>query len=56
MRSDLGTLNRSVVPVSMIELGNMRNASDAAKMTTRRGRAQYADAIVAGVRSYLGRS
>ncbi len=56
VRSDLGTLNRSVVPVSMIELGNMRNASDAAKMTTRRGRAQYADAIVAGVRSYLGRS
>ena len=40
----------------MIELGNMRNASAAAKMTPRRVRPQYADAIVAGVRSYLGGS
>ena len=40
VRSDLGTLNMSDVPVAMIEIGNMRNASDARRMTSRRGRAR----------------
>lgn len=53
VRSDLGTLNRSQVPVSMLEIGNMRNAKDAKRMTTVLGRTQYANAIVAGIRTYL---
>jgi N-acetylmuramoyl-L-alanine amidase len=53
VRSDLGTLNRSRVPVSMIEIGNMRNARDAKRMTTASGRTQYANAIVSGIRNYL---
>lgn len=54
-RTDLGTLNWSDVPIVMIELGNMKNATDAARMTTRRGRTQYANGIVFGIRRYLGR-
>jgi len=54
-RTDLGTLNWSDVPAVMVECGNMKNTSDAARMTTVRGRAQYADGLVAGIRRYLGR-
>jgi N-acetylmuramoyl-L-alanine amidase len=54
-RSDLGTLNMSDVPVAMIEIGNMRNASDARRMTSSAGQAQYAAAIVRGIRASLGR-
>jgi N-acetylmuramoyl-L-alanine amidase len=55
IRSDLGTLNLSDVPVAMIEIGNMRNARDARRMTDPAGRATYADAVVQGIRAYLGR-
>jgi N-acetylmuramoyl-L-alanine amidase len=55
IRSDLATLNLSDVPVAMIEVGNMRNASDAHRMTTRSGRATYARAVVRGIRAYLSR-
>ena len=55
IRSDLGTLNMSDVPVAMIEVGNMRNASDAHRMTTSTGRTRYARAVVSGVRAYLAR-
>jgi N-acetylmuramoyl-L-alanine amidase len=54
-RTDLGTLNWSDVPVVEIELGNMKNATDAARMTSRTGRTQYANGIVFGIRRYLGR-
>ena len=54
-RWDLATLNLSGVPVAMVEVGNMRNASDARRMTTPAGRAEYARALVAGIRTYLGR-
>ncbi len=54
-RTDLGTLNWSDVPIVMVELGNMKNATDAARMTTRQGRTQYANGIVFGIRRYLGR-
>lgn len=54
-RSDLAGLNLSDVPAVMIELGNMRNASDARRMTSRAGRAVYAAAVVAGIRRYLAR-
>jgi N-acetylmuramoyl-L-alanine amidase len=55
VRSDLGTLNMSDVPVAMLEVGNMRNASDAHRMTTRAGRATYARAVVRGIRLFLAR-
>lgn len=54
-RTDLGTLNWSDVPIVMIELGNMKNATDAARMTSRAGRTQYADGVVLGIRRYLSR-
>ncbi len=54
-RTDLGTLNMSDVPVVMVELGNMKNASDAKRMTTRSGRATYAAGLVTGIRAFLGR-
>lgn len=53
-RGDLGTLNLSDVPTVLVELGNMRNRRDAARMTSRRGRAAYARALVAGARGFLG--
>jgi N-acetylmuramoyl-L-alanine amidase len=55
VRSDLGTLNLSDVPIAMIEIGNMRNASDARRMTTAAGQDRYAAAVVRGIRAYLGR-
>jgi N-acetylmuramoyl-L-alanine amidase len=55
VRSDLGTLNMSDVPVAMIEIGNMRNPGDAGLMTSARGRARYAHAVVRGIRTFLGR-
>jgi N-acetylmuramoyl-L-alanine amidase len=55
IRSDLATLNMSDVPVAMIEVGNMRNSSDAHRMTTKKGRTRYARAVVRGIRLYLAR-
>jgi N-acetylmuramoyl-L-alanine amidase len=55
IRSDLGTLNLSDVPVAMLEVGNMRNPSDAHRMITKKGRACYARAVVRGIRLYLAR-
>jgi N-acetylmuramoyl-L-alanine amidase len=54
-RWDLATLNLSDVPVAMVEVGNMRNASDAYRMTSTAGRIKYAEAVVTGIRSYLNR-
>jgi len=55
VRSDLGTLNLSDVPVAMIEIGNMRNSGDARRMTSASGRARYSNAVVRGIRSFLRR-
>ena len=55
VRSDLGTLNMSDVPVAMVEIGNMRNSGDAHRMTSANGRALYVNAIVRGIRTFLGR-
>ncbi|MBB6628536.1 N-acetylmuramoyl-L-alanine amidase [Nocardioides sp. KIGAM211] len=52
-RSDLGTLNLSDVPTVMVELGNMRNARDAQRMTSARGRTTYAEALADGVVRFL---
>lgn len=53
VRSDLGTLNLSDVPTVLVELGNMRSSADARVMTSTRGRARYADALVVGIRRFL---
>jgi N-acetylmuramoyl-L-alanine amidase len=37
----------------LIELGNMRNADDAAQMTSPQGQAGYAAAVVKGITAYL---
>jgi N-acetylmuramoyl-L-alanine amidase len=52
-RSDLGTLNLSDIPTVMVELGNMRNATDARRMTSPGGRHTYARGLAAAVRRYL---
>ncbi len=52
-RSDLATLNLSDIPTVMVELGNMRNADDAALMTTPAGRARYAAALARAVKRFL---
>lgn len=54
-RTDLGGLNMSDVPAVMVELGNMKNSSDAARMKNSTGRDRYAAGLVAGIRLYLGR-
>lgn len=54
-RTDLGGLNLSDVPAVMVELGNMRNSGDAARMLASAGRTQYASGLVAGIRLFLGR-
>jgi N-acetylmuramoyl-L-alanine amidase len=53
VRSDLGTLNLSDVPIAMVELGNMRNAREAHRMRSKAGRARYARALVDGITRYL---
>ena len=53
VRMDLGTLNLSDVPTVMVELGNMRDSSDAALMSSPAGRARYARALALAVRDYL---
>ncbi len=53
-RDDLGGLNLSQRPAVLVECGNMRNATEAAKFSSPAGRASYAAAIAAGVLAYLG--
>nr|WP_245866312.1 N-acetylmuramoyl-L-alanine amidase [Prauserella marina] len=52
-RADLAGLNLSERPAILVECGNMRDAADAAVMTSPEGRQRYADAIVAGIFGYL---
>ena len=54
-RSDLATLNLSDIPTVLVELGNMRSAADARRMTSAAGRREYARALVSGARSWLRR-
>jgi N-acetylmuramoyl-L-alanine amidase len=53
-RSDLATINLSNMPTVMVELGNMRNPRDAARMTSAKGRATYARGLAHAVRRFLG--
>lgn len=52
-RSDLAGLNLADYPAVLVELGNMHNADDAARMTSDQGRADYAAAVVRGTVAYL---
>ncbi|WUI29278.1 Rv3717 family N-acetylmuramoyl-L-alanine amidase [Mycobacterium sp. NBC_00419] len=53
-RSDLAGLNLAQYPAILVELGNMRNANDAAQMETGSGRTNYAAAVADGIEAYLG--
>jgi len=48
-------LNFSDVPTVTVELGNMRNASDARRMTSSTGQRDYATWLLAGLESYFSR-
>ncbi len=54
-RADLGGLNLSDRPTVLIECGNMRDANDAALLTSAGGRQRIANAIAAGIEAYVTR-
>ena len=54
VRGDLATLNLADVPSVLVELGNMRDAGDAATMTSSSGRRDYASALASAVEVFLG--
>ena len=53
-RADLAGLNLARYPAVLVELGNMRNAQDAALMGSPDGRARYAAAVADGIVRFLG--
>ena len=53
VRGDQTTLNFSDFPTVIVELGNMRNRADAARMSTTQGQQQYAEWIAAGIDAYF---
>lgn len=52
-RDDLTGLNRSTRPKTLIECGNMRNATEAALMSSSAGQRRYAQALAQGVFAFL---
>ena len=52
-RDDLAGLNLAQYPAVLVELGNMKNADEAARMESADGRARYAAAVVQGITAYL---
>lgn len=54
-RTDLGGLNLSTVPKVFVELGNMRNATEARRLKRRRWRQDTARALRDGLARYLAR-
>jgi N-acetylmuramoyl-L-alanine amidase len=52
-RDDLAGLNLAEYPAILVELGNMKNADEAARMESADGRAKYAAAVVQGITAYL---
>lgn len=52
-RADIAGLNHATRPATLVELGEMRNAEEAAVMMTEAGRQRYADAVVAGIAEWL---
>jgi N-acetylmuramoyl-L-alanine amidase len=55
VRRDLAGLNLNPVPAVYVECGNMRNASDAAWMSSASGRQRVAVQLATGIRTFLGR-
>ena len=55
-RNDLAGINLSIVPKVFIECANMRNAADAALVTSPRWQATAARAIAAGLTAFLTRA
>jgi len=53
-RSDIATLNFAKVPAVMMEMGNMRNAKDAAMLTSSAWRTKAAQALADAISAYLG--
>lgn len=54
-RRDLAGLNLSSRPTALVECANMRNAGEAALVTSADGRERYATAIAAGIETFLAR-
>jgi len=54
-RPDLAGLNFAERPAALVECANMRNAAEAAVISTPEGRQRYAAAISAGVLAFLAR-
>jgi N-acetylmuramoyl-L-alanine amidase len=52
-RDDLAGLNLAEYPAVLVELGNMKNADEAAQMESADGRARYAAAVTNGITAYL---
>lgn len=52
-RADLAGLNLAEYPAVLVELGNMRNADDAALLGSPDGRARYAAAVTSGIVTFL---
>jgi N-acetylmuramoyl-L-alanine amidase len=52
-RDDLAGLNFAEYPAILVELGNMKNADEAARMQSPDGRAKYAAAVTQGITAYL---
>ncbi len=52
-RADLAGLNFAQYPAVLVELGNMKNADDAAQMESPDGRARYAAAVTNGITAFL---
>ncbi|BBX13089.1 N-acetylmuramoyl-L-alanine amidase [Mycobacterium novum] len=52
-RADLAGLNLAEYPAVLVELGNMRNADDAALLGSADGRARYAAAVTNGIVAFL---
>jgi N-acetylmuramoyl-L-alanine amidase len=52
-RSDLAGLNLATTPSTFLELGNMRNAGDAAEQSSPDGRQRIAASVANGILAYL---
>lgn len=52
-RADLAGLNLAQYPAVLVELGNMNNADEAARMESADGRAKYAAAVTQGIVAFL---
>lgn len=53
-RGDLAGLNLATRPAVLVECANMRNAAEAAVVSSPEGRERYAAAITAGILAFLG--